>query len=166
MNTSLYTLATEYATAAERLADLELDEQTITDTLDGLGGALELKAANVAMFALNAEYLAAAIKAREQALAERRKALENRAARVRRYLVECMQAGGVSKIETPDLRLSLRDNPARVVVDMPNAIPDPYWRIPEPPPPEIDKAALLRDLKAGKEISGVHLERGQRVDIK
>ena len=48
--TALYLLAEEYRAAAEKLADLDLDEQTVADTLESLAGSVEVKATNVAMF--------------------------------------------------------------------------------------------------------------------
>ena len=83
--TSLYDIAAEYRQTADKLADLDLDEQTIADTLEGMSGALEVKAQNVVMFARNLEATATAIKEAETAMAARRKAIENRAAGLRRY---------------------------------------------------------------------------------
>ena len=40
--TALYELAAEYRADAEKLADMDLDEQTLADTLEGLGGELEV----------------------------------------------------------------------------------------------------------------------------
>ena len=40
--TSLYDIAAEYRQTADKLADLDLDEQTISDTLEGMSGALEV----------------------------------------------------------------------------------------------------------------------------
>jgi len=59
---NLYSLAAEYRQAAESIANLDLDDQTIADTLEGLSGELEVKATNVAMFAKNLEATATAIK--------------------------------------------------------------------------------------------------------
>ena len=58
---ALYELAAEYREAAHRLADTDLDEQTIADTLDGMAGELEQKAIAVAMVIRN-------IKAEEDAI--------------------------------------------------------------------------------------------------
>ena len=39
--TQLYIIAQEYKDAADKLADLDLDAQTIADTLEGLAGDLD-----------------------------------------------------------------------------------------------------------------------------
>lgn len=166
MNTSLYVLTDEYRVAAARLADLELDEQTIADTLEGLAGALEVKATNVAMFVRNLEASADAIKAAEGEMARRRKSIEARADRVRQYLKENMERAEISKIECPYFKIAIRDNPPAVVIDAESQIPAEYMRVPDPPPPSPDKKAIAAAIKAGKEIAGCHTERSKRLEIK
>lgn len=164
--TALYVLAQDYRAAAEKLADLDLDEQTIADTLEGLSGDLEVKAVNTAMVARNMQGLAAQIKEAEQAMAARRKALEGRAERLTAYLLANMQHAGISKIESPHFCLSIKSNPAAVVINEPGLIPAEFMRQPEPPPPSPDKTAIKEAIKAGKEVPGAHLAQGVRLEIK
>lgn len=166
MNTSLYVLADEYRAAAESLANMELDEQTIADTLEGLAGALEVKATNVAMFARNLEAAAESIKGAEKQMADRRKAIEARAAKIRAYLRANMEKAGITKIESPYFNLAIRDNPPNVVIDAEDMIPPGFMRQPEPPPPAPDKKAIAEALKAGIDVPGAHLERGTRLEIR
>ncbi|MDE2020589.1 MAG: siphovirus Gp157 family protein [Patescibacteria group bacterium] len=166
MNTSLYVLADEYLQAAEKMADLELDDKTISDTLEGLAGTLEVKATNVAMFIRNLEAGAGAIKEAESKMAARRKFIENRADRIRDYLKINMLRTGITKIECPYFKLSIRDNPPSVVIDAPELVPKDYLRQPEPPPPAPDKKLIAQAIKDGFDVPGAHLERGQRLEIK
>lgn len=46
--TALYNLATEYRAAADRLHDIDVPEEVIADTLEGLAGEVEAKSTNVA----------------------------------------------------------------------------------------------------------------------
>lgn len=133
--TALYVLAHEYRDAAAMLADLDLDPQTAADTLESLSGDLETKATNVAMFVRNLEATAAAIKEAEAAMAARRKATENRAEAVRRYLLNSMQAAGIAKIECPLFRLAVRDNPPVVDVFDAAQVPAEFMAPPPPAPP-------------------------------
>lgn len=164
--TALYVLAQDYRAAAEKLADLDLDEQTIADTLEGLSGDLEVKAVNTAMVARNMQGLAAQIKEAEQAMAARRKALEGRAERLTAYLLANMQHAGISKIESPHFCLAIKNNPAAVVINEPGLIPAEFMRQPEPPPPSPDKTAIKEAIKAGKEVPGAHLAQGVRLEIR
>ena len=59
--TSLFAIATEYRSAALKLADLDMDAQTIADTLEGMSGELEVKAQNVAHMVRSIEADAAAV---------------------------------------------------------------------------------------------------------
>jgi hypothetical protein len=162
---ALYELAHEYRAAADQLADLELDPQTVGDTLEGLAGDLETKAVNVAKFTLSLEASAAAIKTAEAAMATRRKAIEARAARLREYLLTNMQHAGIQKIECPYFKLAQRENPPAVVIDGADLIPAEFMRQPEPPPPAPDKKAIGDAIKAGRDVPGAHMERGVRLVI-
>lgn len=165
-NITLYELAQDFRATADKLADLELDEQTISDTLESLSGDLEAKAINVAAFCRNIEANAAAIKEAEAQMAARRKAIENRAARVRDYLLANMMVSGIQKIESPYFKLAVRENPPAVEVYEPGLIPAEFMRQPEPPPPAVDKTAIKEALKAGQDVPGCKLTRGNRLEIK
>ena len=164
--TALYLLAHEYRGAADRLAELDLDDQTVADTLEGMAGDIEAKASNVAMMARNLEATAAAIKDAEAQMAQRRKALEHRAQWLRRYLLESMQHAGITRVECPHFVLAVRANPAAVDVFEPALIPAGFMRQPEPPPPEPDKKAIKDALAAGADVPGCRLTKTQRLEIK
>lgn len=163
---ALYQLADLYLADLKRLEDMDIDEQTVTDTLEGLSGELEVKATNVAMFCRNLEASAEAIKNAEAQMAARRKAIENRAARIRQYLKENMERTGILKIEGPHFALAIKKNPPAVVVDPSQVIPDEFYNQPPPPAPVLDKKRVAEALKAGKDIPGCKLEQGTRLEIK
>jgi hypothetical protein len=113
---ALYELAAEYRADLEKLADLELDEQTLADTLESMGGELQAKCTNVAMFAQSLDVMAEGMKAAEARMSTRRKATAARAERLRKYLKESMEACSISKIEHPAMRLRVQNNPEAVDV--------------------------------------------------
>jgi hypothetical protein len=166
MSTALYVLANDYIAAAQTLADLEMDPQTVADTLEGLSGDLEVKATNVAMFVRNLEASAEQIKAAESAMATRRKAIESRAESVRGYLKMQMERTGITKIECAYFKLAIRENPPAVVIDAESQIPAEFLKTPEPPPPSLDRKAIAAAIKAGREVTGAHMERATRLEIK
>ncbi len=163
---SLFHIAAEYRDMATRLADLDLDEQTIADTLEAEGGALVEKGTNVGFVCRNLEASAAAIKDAEAQMAARRKALENRAARLRAYLLDSMTLAGVDKIESPYFAIAVRKNPPSVEVLDEAQVPAGYFTSPPPPPPVLDRKLILATLKDGVDIPGCRLKQGRRVDIK
>lgn len=165
-NLTLYTIADQYLIDLERLESMDLDEQTFKDTLEGLSGDLEIKATNVAMFVRNLEASAEAIKNAEKQMADRRKAIEAKADKIREYLKENMLRTGISKIDCPYFQLSIRKNPPSVEVIDQALIPDKYFDIPEPPAPTLNKNRLKDDLKNGVIVEGAKLTSGQSLQIK
>lgn len=163
---TLYVLADEYKEAIDCLSDMDLPEQAIMDTLESLRFPLEEKATNVAMFCRNLEASAAAIKEAEAKMAARRKSIEGRSDWLKSYLLGNMQQTGITKIDCPFFKISVRDNPAKVIVDDPDQIPAQFLIVPVAPPPSPDKKAIADAIKAGTDVPGCHLERGQRVEIK
>lgn len=164
--TALYQLSAEYRQAADKLAELDIDEQTVSDTLEGLAGDLEAKAVATAMVTRNLDALAESIKQAEAGMVARRKAIEARADRIREYLLENMLACGMTKIESPYFELSVRENPSSVIIDCAADVPPDYWRHPETPPPVVDKKLVAQAIKDGFTVSGAHLERIKRLVIK
>lgn len=163
---SLYVLTAEYEAALAELAELDLPEDVVADTLEGLAGTLELKAQNVAAFVRNLEATAEAIKTAEGGMAKRRKAIENRSSGIRKYLLDNMLRAGITKIECPYFTLSIQKNPPSVVIDNPEELPQHFMKIPEPPPPTPDKTAIASAIKGGESVPGAHIEQGQRLVIK
>jgi hypothetical protein len=163
--TALFQLVAEYRSAAEKLADLDLDEQTIADTLDAMAGEVEVKAANVAYMVRNLEVTAEALKEFEKAQKARREAIERRADRLKDYIGTCLQQAGIHKVEAAGVVLSFRKSSA-VVINEPGLIPAEFMRQPEPPPPAPDKKAISDAIKAGREVPGAHIEEHQNLQIK
>lgn len=163
---SLYVLADEYMEAARVLAELDMDEQTVADTLEGLSGSLETKALNVACFVRNLEATAEAIKNAEAQMSARRRAIERRAERIREYLKAQMERCAIFKIEAPYFTIAIRQNPSAVHVEAPELVPQEFMKTPPPPEPAIDKKAVAEALKAGKDVPGCRLERGTRLEFK
>lgn len=163
---ALYQLADLYLADLQKLGDLDLDEQTVADTLEGLSGALEVKATNVAAFTRNLEASAEAIKGAEEQMAKRRKAIEKRAESLKAYLKDNMERTGVLKIEGPHFALAIKRNPPAVHVEAQELVPAAFFNTPPPPPPALDKKRIAEALKAGQDVPGCRLEQGTRLEIK
>lgn len=151
----------------ERLADVEdLDEQTVADTLAGLQGDIATKAQSVAAMTLNVEAWAQAAEDASKRLAERATRTRKKAEWLRRYLHENMRAAGIPKIESPEFTVSIRKNPAAVLIAEGIILPAKFMVQPEPPPPRPDKKAIGEALKAGEVIEGCELRQSERLEIR
>ena len=163
--TALYLLTQEFREAAEKLADAELPDEVIADTLESLQFPIEEKAKNVAMVIRNIEASAKAIKEAADAMILRAKSEENRAKHLKGYLQSAMEATGITKIESPYFVISLRNNPKSVVIDAESQIPADYMReVPATYSP--DKTLIKKAIQDGYEVPGCHLTRTQSLQIK
>jgi hypothetical protein len=163
---NLFEISREYRESAEKLIDLELDEQTFADTLESISGDLETKCMNTAFVARNLEATAEQIKEHAKAMVERAKAMENRASRIRKYLLDGLELAGRDKIETPFFKIKIALNPPSVQIADESLIPASYKTEPLPPAPAPDKKLIAAALKDGFEVPGCSLVRGKRIDIK
>jgi hypothetical protein len=169
---ALYELAGQYRALAERLADMDLDAQTVADTIEasGLTDALQEKAQGVELVARAAEMHCPTIDAeiaRLQALKARRQRI---AQGLRDYLKLNMEAAGIERIECPLFRVTLKKNPPAVEVLDEKALPEHFWVTPEPKPPEppeprLDKKAIAASIKAGIDVPGARLTQALRLEI-
>jgi len=182
---TLYQISADYLSALDYLTDPEADVpmEAVTDTLEGFELELSEKATNVAAFARNLEASAKAIKEAEQAMARRRRALENRSQWIKDYLRSNMEATGITKIESPWFVLAIRKNPAAVDVTDEATLPDDAVTVTleldrgaynavkdklnghQVTGTKVDKAGLKTRLQGGEAIEGARLARGTRLQI-
>ena len=165
---ALYAIVAEYREQAEQLADMDLDEATLKDTLESIQWPVEEKARAVAavignMGAAN-DMLAEFIKRKQDQL----KSAKSREEHLREYLLVNMLATGISEIKANDgsLTIKIRNNPPSVVVDDPSLIPARYMRQAEPPPPAPDKKEIKAAIEFGENVPGARLVTKQSVTIK
>ena len=164
---ALYEIAETYRRALETLGDLDLPDEAVQNTLEGLQGDLQAKGTNVAAFCLHLEAMSEAIKEAEGKMAHRRKVIANRAENIRAYLKHCMETAGISKIESPQFKLSIKKNPPKTVIDDESLIPAEFMKTPPPPPPVPDKKAIADFLKKQphEKTDWAHQEQGTRLSI-
>lgn len=164
---NLYELTGARLELQRKLEVLNLDEETIADTLEAESTELEAKIADYGFVIKNLEAFSDAIKAEEVRLQARRKAQEAKVEHIKQWLLTNMQACGISKIEHPMFTISVKANPAKVIVDNNGQIPNEYFKeVVVPPTWQLEKKAIADAIKAGKEVAGVHLETGFRIEIK
>lgn len=151
----------------EELVDLETGEVvTVGQALERLEMAREEKIENAALAVKNLTAQAAAIKAEEDSLSKRRKALESKAEDFKRYLIAALtrEDGTSDKVTTPRAAVSVRLNPAKVVISNEAQLPKEFFR--ETVTVSLDKAQLKEVLSRGIAVPGATLERGRSVVIK
>ena len=161
--TALYDLAGQYRQLAERLANLDLDAETVADTIEasGLTDEISTKAQGVLMVAKTTEQYVPAIEAEIARLQALKKRHERIAAGLRDYLKLNMETAQIQRIECPLFDISIRINPASVEVFDEAQVPKELLRVAY----SVDKTAIKAELKAGREVAGCRLVSATRLVV-
>ena len=166
MNLSLYNIAQEYRMMVEKLMDSTDDAQTIADTIEAESFDLETKTVNIAYAIKNIDATIVALKHVAQENANRIKSLENRAAGLRAYTIDCLDFAGVDKILGYHFEIKLRNNPPSVDIFDADQLPVEYMRQPDLPPMVPDKAAIKAAISVNSNVPGARLIQTKRIEIK
>ncbi len=159
----LYEISNDYLQALDDLtAQPDLPPEAIADTLEGLTGAWEEKALNVARYVRHLEAEAAAIEEAKQRMDSRAKAALRQAGWLKGYLRGELERTGL-KPKAPDLAMRLQANPPAVVLEDERLIPADYWLTQTVT--TLLKAEISAALKAGKEVPGAKLVQTHRLVI-
>jgi Siphovirus Gp157 len=129
------------------------DEETLSDTLEGITDLHEMIAA-VIRSALVDEALQAGLRTRLEEMRQRLARLEERGAKKRQLALDAMCEVGLKKLEQSDFTASARAGLPHLLIVADDVIPEPYW---VPQPPKLDRQSLLADLKRGDVIPGAQL---------
>ena len=160
---TLYELTAEYMYLLELAEDENEDPQVIADTMEGLEGEIEYKADGYARVLRQLEYDAAAIKAEEKRLANRRKTIEGNITRLKDSLFQAMKTTGKEKFKTDLFSFGIQKNPPSVALDG-GVVPERYL---VPQSPTLDRPLMLKDLKRGIDLTGIaHIEQGESLRIR
>lgn len=164
---TLYELKGQWLALAEQLSDMDMDADTIADTIEGsdVQMALEEKVQGYEMVARTLEMPRPAIQAEIKRLQALDKACAARADALRNRVLTAMTELGIQKISCPLFEMRIQKNPPALEVYEERLIPVKFWRTPEPVT-VLDKAALKEALKAGEEIQGARLTQGESLRIK
>jgi len=160
---SLYQLTDDYQRA---LSELEgQDDEFIADTLEGLKGTIEIKSTNVAKYIQNLFASADAIDTAIKQMTARKKALTNKADRIKKYLKDNMEVNRITRIECPEFVIKIVNNPPKVVLsDEIDLIPAKFKE--KKVTITINKNEIKKVLSSGKAVSGCALLDSTRIEIK
>lgn len=154
-------------TAILNCIDEETGEIFDFQQLEELQMERDAKIENIALYIKDLEADAKAIKAEEYALAERRKAKENRSARLREYLAQTLDG---AKFETARVQLSFRASTKCEITDAVSCLEylekNDFEKCIKYKEPELSKSEITKLLKAGETIPGAVLTENQNLQMK
>lgn len=164
MNASLYEISADFLSALESLeVDPDTGELLNADQFEAISAAFDEKAEATALYIKNLNVFISGAKAEEAALAERRKAAENRVERLKGFLASAMQTVGRNKVETAKAKISFRKS-TQVQIDDEGALPVDFVTTTITTKP--DKTAIKKAIQAGQAVAGAVLVENQNLQIK
>lgn len=153
--TTLYELTSDY----RGLLTLDLDEQTMADTLESIDDAIEVKAENICKVLSEMEGNMSIIECEIDRLVEKVKRENKRHEALKTYLLTSMEATDKKKIETPLFTVTRMAGRDKVSVVNEGSIPMDYFNE-IPASWKLDKKDLLDALKKG-DVDGAELIKGK-----
>ena len=138
----------------------EFDEQGFNLELAELELAKDEKIENIGLFIKNLSADIVELKAEEKALAERRKAKENKAEYLKNILAVSL---GGKKLETAKIALTFRKSEQVKIVDE-EKLPKDFLKVKVTV--SADKTAIKKAIKAGQAVVGAELVEVQNLQIK
>ena len=152
-NLSLYEITSGFPALMENEEITEEDKKKIEEELTLL---LQKKSQNIIGYTKNIELTINAMKEEEKRIADNRKALENKMAKFKEYVKECMENNGFSKIETELGTLSIAKSPVSVEIINEDEVPSEFKQ--EVVTVKIDKTKIKNNFKETGEIpAGVNI---------
>ena len=145
--------------SALKLEFADIDDQTLSDTLEGLSDVRAV-IAKLTRSAIEDETLAGALRRRIDEMRERLARFEARRERKREIVLLSLERTGINKLVEPDFTVHVRMGAPALTVVEEEAIPPDFWVMREP---ELNRGAVLKALKSGAMVPGALIEPGHPV---
>jgi hypothetical protein len=163
---TLYEITNDYMQLMQMMEDPEMDPQTLSDTMEGIEGELEVKAESYAKVMKNLEADVVGIKAEIDRLSERKKTIENNIKKMKETLQFAMETTGKTKFKTELFSFGIRKNAPAVVMDEPyiENVPERFLKYSDP---TINRSAIKEAIQNGEDLEGLaHLEQSSSLSIR
>lgn len=146
-NLSLYEITSGFPALMENEEITQEEKEKIQEELTVL---LQQKSQNIIGYTKNIELTISAMKEEEKRISDNRKSLENKLINFKKYVKECMERNGITKIETALGTLSITKSPTSVEVVNEDEIPSEFKQ--EIVTVKIDKTKIKNYFKETGEI--------------
>lgn len=155
----LYKISDDYKSLMELVENGEVTPDMIADTLEGVQGMFEEKAQNVVVIANQYERNLGMVQAEIDRLNHMKESIQRQRDSLKEYLRVNMERTGITKIECPLFKITLRKATTTCTVTNESSLPDDYVSVKTVVSP--DKRKILADLKSGVDIPGAELSLGK-----
>jgi len=167
---NLYELTEQFAnleSALEAFANDEEGQAAINAAMEQISGSIEEKAEGYCKVIRNWESEVEGLKSEINRLSVKVAVHNNNISRLKANLQTAMEATGKNKIKTTLFNLNIQNNPPSVELSDDFTkwalVNDRYLRYKDP---DVDKKAILADLKAGNKVPYAEIKQGRSLRIK
>lgn len=167
----LYELTESYLAIEKMVNDEDLPMEQAIDSLNDIKEDIESKVSNITKLIRLIDDKRAQIFCEEARLKglyedakDRREAKQKRIDWLTNYVINSMSALDIKKLEYPEFDVSIRNNPASVVIDSEAEIPSDFKKVVTKESP--DKKAIKEALTSGEEVAGCKLVQTRRLVVK
>jgi len=157
---SLYQLTDDFV----QLMEADGEDEVAMALVELLGMEIEKKSEGICKLIKVVESTAEQFKAEEKRIAERRKALENKAARIREYMRDRLLSANIDKVQAGTFKVSIGMVGSCSIDDLSIIPPKFLTVVPEQYVP--DKNAIKAAIKNGEVVPGAHIEAAYSMTIR
>lgn len=148
----------------EVISHRDLDPQAMSDTLEAIQDARDVKLDNIATMIEELNNDVARLKDKAKSFSEEANYRANKTKWLKQYLTDYLDAEGIKKIDLENHILSTRNFKASTVMDSLDDLPEAFTKS------KIETVAnrklIYQALKAGEQVPGAHLEPNRSTVIK
>lgn len=155
----LYEMTQQTQALYEMLCSGEIDEQTFSDTVEGIGAIEKVEGYCQVINQLSAD--SAVFGAEIDRLSKRKKAIDNSIMRLKNNLQYFYEANGSKPIEAGTFRVTVRNSEYVYIPDL-DRLPKKYFKVKK----EADKSAIRQAIKDGHTVRGAEILTRGSVQIK
>lgn len=163
---NIYELTADMMKILSMMDDPELNQQTLKDTMEGIEGAYEDKFDGYAAVIRQLTGYINELEEEKNRIEARKSSFENNVKKMKKIMLESMNATGKTKFKTAKNSFWTQKNKASVVIDAKSVwdIPEDFRRYKDPEP---DKTKIGEAIAAGQDFTGIaHIEQTESVRIK
>lgn len=153
----------ELNTAIKQVQEMDIDSETLADTLESLELPRNEKLDSVASWIEENKMKVEWLKGKRKQLSDLETKYKKQTERLQEFLTMAIDDSGQKEVKTKNHILKPRNYRDSVIVEATKDLPIDYVIRKEVIQP--DKKLLYKDLKAGKEISGAHLKSNRKTVI-
>ena len=163
---NIYELTADMMKILSMMDDPDLDQQTLKDTMEGIEGAYEDKFDGYAAVIRQLTSYINELEEEKKRIDARKESFENNVKKMKKIMLESMNATGKTKFKTAKNSFWTQKNKASVVIDAKSVwdIPEDFRRYKDPEP---DKTKIGEAIAAGVDFTGIaHMEQTESVRIR